>query len=185
MARMARRQERVSAPRPWTTATAVLTAAHHCFELSSGVGLVLQPELGLGAAGALWGAGIPVWIRLAAKPDDTKWDPLLAAWSGASLAGVLVHFTLWPWRLNKLGVPVLTEAENLSASSLPAYNSLLHAWGAASALSIIREVRPGARAGPSSDWPRCRCCGGRPSTTSHGWNRRPRRIRLGGTRGAI
>ncbi len=145
MARMASRRERVRARRPWTTATAVLTAAHHCFELSSGVGLVLQPELGLGWAGALWGAGIPVWIRLAAKPVDSKWDPLLAAWSGASLAGVLVHFTLWPWRPNKLGIPVLTEAENLSSSSLPAYNALLHAWGAASALSIIREVRPGAR----------------------------------------
>ena len=75
----------------------------------------------------------------------TRWDPLLAAWSGASLAGVVVHFTLWPWRHNKLGIPVLTEAEGLSSSSLPAYNALLYAWAAASALSIIREVRPGAR----------------------------------------
>lgn len=131
--------------RPWTTATAILTAAHHGFELSSGVGLVLQPELGLGFAGALWGTGIPAWIRLAAKGDDTRWDPLLAAWSGASLAGVVVHFSLWPWRHNKLGLPVLTEAEGLPSSSLPAYNALLHLWAAASALSIIREVRPGAR----------------------------------------
>jgi hypothetical protein len=126
-------------------ATAILTAAHHGFELSSGVGLVLQPELGLGFAGALWGTGIPAWIRLAAKGDDTRWDPLLAAWSGASLAGVVVHFSLWPWRHNKLGIPVLTEAEGLSSSSLPAYNALLHVWAAASALSIIREIRPGAR----------------------------------------
>jgi hypothetical protein len=37
------------------------------------------------------------------------------------------------------------EAEGLSSSSLPAYNALLHVWGAASALTIIREVRPGAR----------------------------------------
>ena len=131
--------------RPWTTATAILTAAHHGFELSSGVGLVLQPELGLRFASALWGTGIPLWIRLAAKRDDTKWDPLLSAWSGASLAGVLVHFSLWPWRPNSLGIPVLTEAEGLGSSSLPAYNALLHVWGAAAAVSIIREVRPGAR----------------------------------------
>lgn len=131
--------------RPWTTATAILTAAHHGFELSSGVGLVLQPELGLGLATALWGTGIPAWIRLAAKGDDTRWDPLLAAWSGASLAGVLVHFNLWPWRLNRLGIPFLTEAEGLNSSSLPAYSALLHVWGAASALSIMCEVRPGAR----------------------------------------
>lgn len=145
MTSMASGQKRTGARRPWTMATAVLTAAHHGFELSSGVGLVLQPELGLGWATALWGTGIPVWIRLAAHGDHTKWDPLLAVWSGASLAGVVVHFSLWPWRTNRLGIPVLTEAEGLSAASLPAYNAILHVWGAAAALSIIGEVRPGAR----------------------------------------
>jgi len=145
MTSMTRRQERARGQRPWTTATAILTAAHHAFELSSGVGLVLQPELGLGFAGALWGTGIPAWIRLAAKRDGTKWDPLLAAWSGASLAGVVVHFSLWPWRYNKLGLPALTEAEALPSSSLPAYNALLQVWAVTSALSIVREVRPGNR----------------------------------------
>jgi hypothetical protein len=142
---MESRNEGVKMRRPWTMATGMLTAAHHGFELSNGVGLVLQPELGLGFAGALWGTGIPVWIRLAAKGDNTRWDPLLAVWSGASLAGVVVHFSLWPWRRNKLGVPVLTEAEGLPSSSLPVYNALLQVWAMASALSIIREVRPGAR----------------------------------------
>jgi len=141
---MASRHDWVKMRRPWTTATAMLTAVHHGFELSSGVGLVLQPELGLGCAGALWGTAIPAWIRLAEK-DSTKWDPLLAAWSGASLAGVVIHFSLWPWRHNGLGIPVLTEAEGLPSWSLPAYNALLHVWAAASALSILREVRPGTR----------------------------------------
>jgi hypothetical protein len=130
--------------RPWTTATAVLTAGHHVFELSSGVGLVLQPELGLGFAGALWGTGIPAWMRIAAK-DDTQRDFLLAVFSGAALAGVVVHFLLWPWRRNMLGLPVLTEAESLAPSTLPAYNALLHAWAVTSAMSIMRDVRPGAR----------------------------------------
>jgi hypothetical protein len=142
---MASKPVRLNTRRPWTTATAVLTAAHHGFELSTGVGLVLQPELGLGFASALWGTAIPAWIRLAAKPGDTRWDPLLAAWSGASLAGVVVHFSLWPWRRNRFGVPVLTEAEGLPSSSLPAYNALLHVWATTSVLSILREVRPGAR----------------------------------------
>jgi hypothetical protein len=142
---MANGPERVKMRRPWTTATALLTAAHHVFELSSGVGLVLQPELGLGFAGALWGTGIPAWIRLAGKGDDMKWEPVLAVASGASLAGVAVHFSLWPWQRNKLGIPVLTEAEGLSSSSLPAYNALLYAWAVTSTLSIVREVSPGAR----------------------------------------
>jgi len=58
---------------------------------------------------------------------------------------VIVHFSLWPWHCNKLGIPALIEAEGLSPASLPAYNALLHTWAAASALSIMREVRPGAR----------------------------------------
>jgi hypothetical protein len=61
------------------------------------------------------------------------------------LAGVVVHFSLWPWRRNTLGIPVLTEAEGLSSSTLPAYNSLLYVWAIASISSVIREVRPGAR----------------------------------------
>ncbi len=132
------------ARRPWAVATAALTAAHHGFELSSGVGLVLQPELGLGPAGALWGTQLPVWIALAAK-GGRRWDKLLAAWSGAALAGALVHFFLWPWRRNRLGLPVLIEAEGLRTESLPAYNAILYAWGAASVLAIVREVSPGSR----------------------------------------
>jgi hypothetical protein len=145
MAAMARRRDAVTLRRPWTMATAILTAAHHGFELSSGVGLVLQPELGLGFAGALWGTAIPAWAYVAAKGENTRWDPLLAAWSGTSLAGVIVHFSLWPWQQNRLGLPVLTEAEGLGSSSLPAYNAVLHVWAAASTLSILRDVRPPAR----------------------------------------
>jgi hypothetical protein len=85
-----------------------------------------------------------VWIALAAR-GDKRWDRLLAAWSGATLAGALVHFVIWPWRPNRFGMPVLTEAEGLRSSSLPAYNTILYAWGAASALSIVREIHPGNR----------------------------------------
>lgn len=130
--------------RPWTVFAAALTAAHHGFELSNGVGLVLQPELGLGPACALWGTQIPVWMALAAR-EDKRWDRLLAAWSGAALAGALVHFVIWPWRPNRLGIPALIEAEGLSPSSLRTYNTILYAWGAASAFSIVSEIRPGNR----------------------------------------
>ena len=40
---------------------------------------------------------------------DKRWDRLLAASSGAALAWALVHFGIWPWRPNKLGIPVLIE----------------------------------------------------------------------------
>ena len=123
---------------------AILTAAHHGFELTSGVGLVWQPELGLGPASALWGVQIPLWVALAAR-GGRRWDRLLAVLSGTALAGVFVHFLLWPWHRNRAGMPILTEAEGLDSRVLPAYNALLQAWGIACALSIIYEVRPGAR----------------------------------------
>ena len=125
--------------RPWTVLAAALTAAHHGFELSSGIGLVGQPELGLVGAGAVWATQIPTWITLAAK-GGSRWDRLLAVWSGAALGGAVVHFLIWPWRRSALGIPILTEAEGLDDSTLPAYNALLYAWGAASVLSIVLEV---------------------------------------------
>ncbi len=130
--------------RPWTAMVAILTAAHHGFELTTGVGLVWQPELGLGPASALWGAQIPLWVTVAAR-GSRRWDRLLAVLSGTTLAGVFVHFLIWPWHRNRLGIPILTEAEGLQPKVLPAYNALLHAWGVACALSILHEIRPGAR----------------------------------------
>ncbi len=127
--------------RPWTVLAAVGTAAHHGFELSQGVGLVLQPELGLMGSGALWGGQIPVWVAMAAR-GGRRWDKLLAVWSGAALAGVAVHFLLWPWHRNRFGIPVLTEAEGLPASALPVYNAVLQGWAVASVLSIAGEVSP-------------------------------------------
>ncbi len=125
--------------RPWTMLTAALTTAHHGFELSSGVGLVGQPELGLVGASAFWGTQIPAWIALAAK-GDKRWDKLLAVWSGAALGGAIVHFLIWPWRRSALGLPVLAEAEGLGDSKLPAYNTLLYGWAAASVLSVALEI---------------------------------------------
>ena len=120
------------------------TAAHHTFELSNGIGLVWQPELGLARASALWGTEIPIWIALAAR-GDRRYDKALAVGSGANVASVLVHFLLWPSRRNRLGLPLLTEAEGLNASRLPAYNTLLYFWAVASALSIVHEIPPGDR----------------------------------------
>ena len=120
---------------------AVLTAAHHGFELTSGVGLVWQPELGLGPASALWAAEIPLWVTLGGK--GRRWDRLLAVLSGTAVVGVFVHFLLWPWRRNR--VDRSSPRWRGSSPSAPAYNALLHLWGVACALSILHEVRPGAR----------------------------------------
>ena len=125
--------------RPWTVITAVMTAAHHTFELSSGVGLVGQPELGLVGAGALWGAQLPTWIALATRGGN-RWDRLLAVWSGAAFGGVVVHYALWPWKRGRLGLPELTEAEGMSPRTIPAYNLLLQVWGAAALMSVARDI---------------------------------------------
>jgi hypothetical protein len=68
--------------RPWTMLAAALTAAHHGFELSSGIGLVGQPELGLVGASALWAIQIPTWITLAASDGTECWPCGLAQRSG-------------------------------------------------------------------------------------------------------
>ena len=129
---------------PWATATAALTATHHGFELATGVGLVLQPELGLAGSGAFWGLQLPVWLVLASRRGG-RGDPLLAAWSGAALAGAVVHFVLWPVRRNRFGIPVLAEAEGLDGVGLSAYNTILYAWGATAALSILVDIPRGRR----------------------------------------
>lgn len=120
------------------------TAAHHGFELASGVGLVWQPELGLTRAAALWIVELASWAALAARGGRGA-DGALAALSGASLAGVAVHFVLWPWKRGPAGLPVLTEAEGLSERQLPMYNTILWGWAAASAGSLVFEVPPVSR----------------------------------------
>jgi hypothetical protein len=110
-------------------------ALHHVFELGNGVGLVWQPELGLAGAGALWGVQIPLWAAVAARAGK-RFDRILAAMSGIAFGGAVVHFFIWPWRRNRVGLPVLTEAEGLPPSRLPAYTALLYMWGAVSVLSL-------------------------------------------------
>jgi hypothetical protein len=112
--------------------------------LSTGVGLVLQPELRLAGAGALWGTQLPLWLGLASR-GGPRWDRVLAIWSGAALAGVTVHFLLWPLRRSRLGLPVLAEAEGLDTRGLAAYNAVLYAWGGASVLSLALEIPRGRR----------------------------------------
>ena len=140
------------------------TAVHHGFELAAGVGLVFQPYLGLGGALAAWGVALPSWAglvllarRRAARPaagddDDTVGraaDAALAVLAGVAIAGVLVHFRLWPFERRPagrlLGVPVLVEAEGLSRGQLPAYNAVLYAWGLSAAVALAAGTPRGSR----------------------------------------
>lgn len=85
-----------------------------------------------------------MWAALATR-GDSRWDRVLAVWSGAALAGTAVHFLLWPLRRNRLGLPVLADAEGLSGSGLATYNGILYAWGAAALLSIFVDIPRGRR----------------------------------------
>jgi len=130
--------------RPFTAAAVAGTAAHHTFELGAGVGLVWQPELGLPGSLALWGTALPVGFVTAAR-SDTKLEPLLAFSRGASLGGVVVHFLLWPWTRKAGVLPWLTEAEGLRGRQIPAYNVVLHLWGAAAVAALVKETPPRSR----------------------------------------
>ena len=130
--------------RPFSLGAVAGTAAHHGFELTSGVGLVWQPELGLARAAALWVAQLGGWATLATK-GPRRADPVLAALAGASLAGVVVHFVLWPWERGRAGLPRLTAAEGLAAWQMPSYNAILRLWALTSVSAIAFEVPRGSR----------------------------------------
>jgi hypothetical protein len=130
--------------RPLAVAAAAGTAAHHGFELANGVGLVWQPEIGLARAASLWTVELAGWAALAARGGERA-DRPLAVLAGASLAGVAVHFLLWPWKRGPAGLPVLTEAEGLSSGQLPAYNAILWGWAIASAGSLAFEIPRASR----------------------------------------
>jgi hypothetical protein len=129
--------------RPFHALAVAGTAAHHAYEVNAGVGLVFQPFLGLPGSIAWWSTNLPALAWAAARGGE-RFDKPLAFAAGAGLGGALVHYSIWPWTL-RAGVPVLTEAEGLSPSQLPAYNAILIAWMAAGALALLRETPKGAR----------------------------------------
>ena len=133
-----------SGRRPFSALAALGTAAHHGYELRSGVGLVFEPFLGRRGAIALWSVALPLYALWAATGRAER---LVAHANGSALAGGIVHFVLWPWELRG-GIPTLTEAEGLTERELPAYNRVLHRWVAAAALALARETAPGA--GPAA-----------------------------------
>lgn len=128
--------------RPFAALSTLGLFAHNAFETRAGVGLVFEPQLGRRGAYALWSALIPLGLVAAAR--DGRWSERLSAFNaGIGAAGVAVHFKAWPWSLHR-GLPMLDEAEGLREDQLPAYNSVLWAWGIASTISLLRETRRGS-----------------------------------------
>ncbi len=115
-----------------------MTAVHQAVELAFGTGVIGQSSVGLGpaiAASVLLDGG---WVALARRG---RADRLLAFLSGVALGVPAIHFTLWPWKLNR-GVPVLTEAEGLPERLMPAYNAILYGWAAAGAAALVADTGP-------------------------------------------
>lgn len=117
--------------------------AHHGFELAGGVGLVFQPELGLRGSIAFWVATAAADVLLATtdRPGYGRWR---AAVAGLALAGVAVHYVVWPWEL-RLGLPRLTAAEGLRSEQLPMYDTILLGWAAAALTALVTDSGPGER----------------------------------------
>lgn len=128
--------------RPLHVATILTGACHHAFELGAGVGLVFQPEIGLGGAALLWSAAFPAGV-VAARRGGRWADGLLAACIGANLAAAVVHFTVWPFDFRPL--PVLTAAEGLPGALLGPYNAVLLTWLGAGLATVAAEVPAGRR----------------------------------------
>lgn len=129
--------------RPLVVARVAGMAAHHAVELGAGVGLVFQPELGLAGAGVLW-AAVVAGDLLVLGPRRSGTGRLRAAAAGTALAGVAVHYLLWPWELRR-GLPRLRSAEGLSPAQLPWYEAVLLGWAAAAAGSLVADVGRGRR----------------------------------------
>jgi hypothetical protein len=129
--------------RPFAAGSTLGLLAHNAFETRAGVGLVFEPQLGRRGAHALWGGLIPLGL-LAAAGEGRAAERLSAFNAGVGVAGVVVHFKAWPWSLHG-GLPMLDEAEGLREDQLPAYNSVLWAWGIASVLSLFTETHRGSR----------------------------------------
>jgi hypothetical protein len=129
--------------RPFAAGSTLGLFAHNAFETGAGVGLVFEPQLGRRGAYTLWGALIP--LGLVAAASGGKWAERLSALNaGIGVAGVAVHFKAWPWSSHR-GLPMLDQAEGLREDQLPAYNSVLWAWGIASVVSLLTETRRGSR----------------------------------------
>ena len=84
-----------------------------------------------------------------------------------------MHYVQWPWRARG-GIPMLTEAEGLRPDQLPAYNTILLTWIAASAAALVREA-------PTDAW---REIARRPSVRLPAAALRPPPLRLGARRRA-
>ena len=143
IARRLRSLARMRIRRPFAAGSTLGLLAHNAFETRAGVGLVFEPQLGRRGAKTFWGFLIPMGLVASAR-DGRAAERLSAFNAGIGVAGVAVHFKAWPWSLHR-GVPMLDEAEGLRDDQLPAYNSVLWAWGISSAISLLTETAPGSR----------------------------------------
>ena len=168
MTDMGRPERRWRVRRPWTAMVAILTAAHHGFELTSGVGLVWQPELGLGPASALWGAEIPALGHRGCERGPALGPVVGRAVGDRARRGVraLPPLAVAPHQAGHTGPHRGGGPRTKGPSGLQRPLARLGRWPVRSR-SFTKCVRePGG--GRWWDWRRCHSCGVRPSTTSHG-----------------
>jgi hypothetical protein len=117
-------------------------ATHHALEDAGGVGLPGEPVLGPDRARVLWTV-LMATHAVAGRLGGPRWNPVLAIANGVYSAVALQHYTAWPVRI-RYGLPVLTEAEGISARLMPVYNAALIGVVAASTVSSARECGPSA-----------------------------------------
>jgi len=126
--------------RPFNALATLGSAAHHAFERRAGVGVFLEPWLGRRKTDVFWSVLLPATVVQAVLGRDRD-APALAFNAGISIAGALVHYAEWPWRLRAGFIPMLDEAEGLTPDQMPAYNAILLTWLSAGVASALTETR--------------------------------------------
>jgi hypothetical protein len=122
--------------RPLTRLGVVGLAGHVCFELAAGVGVPLASVIGPGPAAGLWAATTRMTLRGVGRPEGAALAGLV---NGFGVAAMIAHFSAWPRRRTRLGLPWLEDCEGLGADLMPAYNTILYLTAAAAVGGLLRE----------------------------------------------
>lgn len=123
--------------RPWARLSLLGAAAHSGFELAAGSGFPLVSLLGPYGGAAAWAGGVARCWTASGRPGASG-DTVAALTASLGLAGVVAHYRGWPTRPRAAGLlPWLVTAEGLSPRLMPAYNTVLLAWGTCSAVALV------------------------------------------------
>jgi len=125
--------------RPFTRVATLGLAGHVSFELAAGVGLPLASVIGPVPAAGLCAASTASTLRAEERRPRTE-DRLFGLVNGFGIAAVIAHYSAWPRRRTRTGLPWLADCEGLGPELMPA---IPYVSGSAALAGLLRESRGG------------------------------------------